>query len=302
MMRGDLVFAQPVGQLPRQTLGHLARVHEHEGRAVLANQCREAVVIFRPHVMRHHRFEWRRRQLDREIDVATMALINHRAIGNIVREPRAVPTRKRATASTGRCVADKPMRSGGRPCDRGQPLERQRQVSAAPRTDHRVNLVDDHGAHVRQTFAASFRRQQQVKRFRRGHEDMRRRLAPSTRACAGEVSPVRTAEVITGASSPISAAIARMPLQRLGEVLVDVAAQRLERRNVDDPRFFGQRMREAFAQQIVDGTQKGGQRLTGSGGRRDERVAAGADRCPSGRLRRPSAGPASDRNHRSTAG
>ncbi|HEX7284073.1 MAG TPA: hypothetical protein VF239_18595, partial [Vicinamibacterales bacterium] len=33
--------------------------------------------------MRHHRFERRTRQLDREIEIATMTFIDHRAIGHV---------------------------------------------------------------------------------------------------------------------------------------------------------------------------------------------------------------------------
>ena len=55
------------------------------------------------------------------------------------------------------------------------------------------------------------------------------------------VSPVRTAAVMRGASSPIASASCADAAPRLGQVLVDVGAQRLERRDVDDAHFVGQR-------------------------------------------------------------
>ena len=57
----------------------------------------------------------------------------------------AAPPRKRATSSSGRCVADSPMRcSGAAAGERFEPLERQREVRAALGRHQRVDLVDDH--------------------------------------------------------------------------------------------------------------------------------------------------------------
>ena len=96
------------------------------------------------------------------------------------------PPRKRATSSSGRCVADRPIRCSGRrrvPAQRLEPLERQRQVRAALAGDQRVDLVDDHRVHRRQPLAR-VRGQQQEQRLGRGDEDVRR-LAQEARALAG---------------------------------------------------------------------------------------------------------------------
>ena len=61
------------------------------------------------------------------------------------------------------------------PGDLLQPLERQREVRAAPRADHRVDLVDDDGAHRAQHLAAALGRQQQIQRLGRRHQNVRRR-------------------------------------------------------------------------------------------------------------------------------
>ena len=53
------------------------------------------------------------------------------------------PPRKRAISSSGRCVADRPMRCGGALGDRLEPLERQHEVGAALGGGERVDLVDD---------------------------------------------------------------------------------------------------------------------------------------------------------------
>ena len=60
---------------------------------------------------------------------------------------------------------------------------------------------------------------------------------------------------------------------RLGEVLVDVGAQRLQRRDVDDADFVGQRRGGRLLHQIVDRGEKRRERLAGSGRRGNQRVA-----------------------------
>ena len=281
-MRGDLVLAQPVGQLPRQPLGHLPRVDEHERGAMLANQRRDAVVVLRPHFMRHHRFERRRGQLDAEIDVAAMTLINHRAIGHIVLDCGG-PHQESRDGLDGTLRGRQPDAEGRPVRNRGKTLEREGEVRAAARADHRVDLVDDHRADVREPLAAPLRRQQQVQRLRGRHENVRRRPHHRRARRRGRVSGAhrrgdhRSREAHFGGQR----ANAR---QGLSEVLVDVAAQSFERRDVEDSGLLGQAVLDAFAQQIIDGDQECREGLARSGRRRNQRVAPFADRGPSGRL------------------
>ena len=95
--------------------------------------------------------------------------------------PRSTPPRNRATSSSGRCVADRPMRCGGPAAQRArQPLERQREVRAALGRHERVNLVDDDGVD-RAERLARVRRQQQIQRLGRRDQDVGR-LALKPRA------------------------------------------------------------------------------------------------------------------------
>jgi hypothetical protein len=71
----------------------------------------------------------------------------------------------------------------------------------------------------------------------------------------------------------------------LGEILVDVRAQRLERRDVDDPDFIGQRAGEPVLDEVVERSQEGRERLARSGRRGDKRVPPVADGRPALRLR-----------------
>jgi hypothetical protein len=61
---------------------------------------------------------------------------------------------------------------------------------------------------------------------------------------------------------------------RFGQILVDVRAQRLQRRYVEDANFVGQARAEAFLEQVVERDEKRGKRLAGTGGRRDQGVGS----------------------------
>ena len=54
---GDVLLAEPLGEMPRDALGLPPGVDEHERRPVLAHELRQAVVDLRPHLPRHHRLE-----------------------------------------------------------------------------------------------------------------------------------------------------------------------------------------------------------------------------------------------------
>ena len=54
------------------------------------------------------------------------------------------PARNRATSSTGRTVADSPIRWAGRSQQGVEPLEAEREVRAALGAGDRVHLVEDH--------------------------------------------------------------------------------------------------------------------------------------------------------------
>ena len=72
--------------------------------------------------------------------------------------------------------------------------------------------------------------------------------------------------------------------QRGLEVALDVVAEGLERRDVDDAGDGIEFLLLAAADELVDPDQESGEGLAGSGWGRDEGVAAGADDRPSGGL------------------
>jgi hypothetical protein len=111
-------------------------------------------------------------------------------------------------------------------------------MRAAARADDRVNFVDDHRADMRQPLAALLRCQQEVERFRRRHENMRR--SPDHRGPRGRG---RVASSYRGSNHRGREAHGRRHVsnagQRLREVFVNVAAERLERRNIQHTGLLG---------------------------------------------------------------
>ena len=128
------------------------------------------------------------------------------------------------------------------------------------------------------------RAKQNVERFRRRHQDVRRAAAHPLALGGG-----RVARSDPGADfdigKPAPAELLSDAGQRRLEVAMDVVRQRLERRDVDDLRRIGERRLETLPHQVVDRRQKGRERLARSGRRGDEGVAAGLDRRPGFGLR-----------------
>ncbi len=170
--------------------------------------------------------------------------------------------------------------------DRLQPFQAQREMAAAFAGRERMDLVDDHAAHRRQHLAAGDGAEQHVERFGRRHEDVRRQaqrlLALLGRCVAGahgrpdfHVRQTERGQLRADAG------------ERRFEVEPDVVRQGLQRRDVDDAGLIGQPFGvEASTHQAVERREERRQRLAGTGRRGDQRVAAGVDRRPGGRLRR----------------
>ena len=121
-----------------------------------------------------------------------------------------------------------------------EPRQRQRQVRAALIVRHGVDLVDDHRAHVLQHLARPACGEQNVQRFRRGHQNVRmlarHMLALGLRRIAGAERGADGREL----HEPLHRELRNLG-QRNFEILVNVVAQRLERRDIEDLRLFRQR-------------------------------------------------------------
>ena len=184
-----------------------------------------------------------------------------------------MPPRKRAIVSSGRWVADRPMRwggfvrSGSRRCSRRS--RRQGEVGAALGPGDRVDLVDDDVLDAAQDLAR-LAREQQVQALGGRDEDVGRVAGDLATVLAGRVAgaardgdPRRlVAELLRGQADAG---------QRRAQVAFHVVGQRLERGDVEDPDVAGVRR----------GLPAGWGRGRGGRGRRGTR--RGSCRCRSGR-------------------
>ena len=157
-------------------------------------------------------------------------------------------------------------------------------MRAASRSDDRVDLVDDDSGRRPEHLAAALRRQEQVQRLGRRHQDVRRRSQHRGALALGRIAGAHGGgDARWGEAGRLGERANRAP--RLGEILVNVRAQRLQRRHVDDADFVGQRRAQPFLKQIVERRQKRRERLAGPRRRRDERVPPLANRRPAAALR-----------------
>ena len=254
-MRGHGILAEPVAEVPRDALRQLPCVHEHQRGPVCRDERGQAVVVLLPDLVRHHGLEGGARQLDAEVHSAPVADVDDGAAGRIAGGEEA------GDLLDGRLGGGQPdALQCGCSGDGLQPLERQREVCSTPRTDDRVDLVHDDRAHGAKHLPAAVGREEQIQRFRRRHEDVRRRPQHRRplrlRGIAGPhggSDPGRTQPGLFGQAVNARA--------RLREVLVNVGAERLQRRHVDDAHLVRQRRRTTLFEQPVDGGEKGRQCL-----------------------------------------
>ena len=117
-----------------------------------------------------------------------------------------------------------------------QPLQRQREMTAAFAGNQRVDFIHDHRARGLQHSATGFRAQQDVQRFRRGHHDVRRpfahRVAFGLRGVAGAH---RGADFDVGRTHSFE--FGTNAFDRHFQIDAHVVGQRLQRRHVHDGGF-----------------------------------------------------------------
>ena len=189
-----------------------------------------------------------------------------------------VPPRNRATSSTGRTVADRPIRRAGRSSRASRRSRDEREVGAALGAGDGVDLVDDDGLDAAQRLAR-LGGQQQEQRLGRGDEDVGG-LARELAALVGGG--------VTGADG--DAHVGRLEAEALGglpdagegaaEVALDVDGEGLERGDVEDAAPVERVLGGRAGGDPVEGPEEGRQRLAGAGGGDDEGVLAGGGRAP----------------------
>ena len=284
VVRRDLIRPQALGEMQREPLRQPPGVHEHQRRAVLRDQLHQPLVDLVPHLGRHHRLERRRRDLDREIERAGVAGVNDLGKRDAGCGMGASSDEEAGYLLDGLLRGREPDALEATAGQVLQPLERQREMAAPLVARQGVNLVHDHGPHAPQHLACALGREDQVERLGSCDEDVWRpphHLLPRGRR--------RVAGAHQGADLHVGQAQRFQRAadlgQRLGQVLLDVVRERLQRGDVHHLRAIAQRAVEPLAQQRIDRRQEGGERLAGSRGRRDQGVAPGLDQGPGVPLR-----------------
>ena len=289
VVRGHRVLAQPLGKVPRHPLGEATGVDEHEGGAMRLDQLGKPAVDLVPDFVRHDCVERGLWKLEAEIEGSAVAGVDD---GRAVRRQPFPHLLDRLHRSRQPDPLDRPASHVL------QALQAEGQVRAAPRLQHRVDLVHDDGAHGAEHVPAPSCGEQQIERLRRGDQDMGRR--PEHRRALGGGGITRADG--GGDLRRPEAHLLRQPADLtpgLGEVPVDVRAQRLEGRDVEDPSLLREDALEALPQQQVQLYKEGGQGFSGPRGGGDQCVPAGPDGLPTlllrgGRLAQPLGEPAGD--------
>ena len=199
-----------------------------------------------------------------------------RAPASTISTSRRVPPRKAPIASSGRWVADRPMRCGSAAA---RWLSRSRlsaRCDAALRGGDGVHLVDDDVLDAAQDLPR-LAGEEQVERLGRGDEDVGRVFASARRASAG-VSPVRLRDGDLRHGLPQPLGRAPDPGQRRAQVALDVVGQGLERADVEHADRPLRRCR--LGHEPIEAPQEGGEGLAAAGRGMDQGVRAAADRAP----------------------
>jgi hypothetical protein len=167
-MGGHLVLAQPLAQLMGHSLGQLPGVDEDQGGSVAGDVARDTVDDLAPLIARDRGLELAVGQLQRQIEAAAVPAVDDR--GERLARPHQQAGRRLDRLDGGR-EADANRRMTG---DCLEPLERERQMRAPLVAREGVDLVDDDCFHGGDRRPGPLGGQVQVKRFRRGHEEVRR--------------------------------------------------------------------------------------------------------------------------------
>ena len=282
----DILFRQHV-HARRHPLGLRAVVDEDQRSARAANLREHQRCDRRPDRAVHMRevVHWRHHAGLHPLDEAAV----HDRRG--AEAGRNAGARRQAPGQEARDLVERPLR--GRESDalrwlggqRREALEGEREVRTTLGTGHGVNLVHDHGTQRAEHRAASHAGQQDVQRFRRRDQDVRRLAQhPRARRGGGVARPNGHADVRKFLSRCREALGQRLEWRL--EVALHVVVQRLERRYVEQVHRVRERRVESIGDELVQLPEKSRQRLAGAGRREDERVRAIRDGRPSLSLRR----------------
>ena len=193
------------------------------------------------------------------------------------------PARKRATSSTGRTVADSPIRCAGR---RGGRRDARATAPGARRAWCRRRACTSSMMTVSTPARAS--RAAEV-RMRNSDSGVVMSMSVGVRANARRssagVSPERTETVMSGSGSPSRVGGVPDADERAAQVALDVDGERLQGGDVQDPAAGLRSSGRGCDGEPVEGPEEGGEGLARAGRGDHEGVVAAADRRPGAVLR-----------------
>ena len=231
VMRGDMLLADPLGQMARDALGQPPRIDENQRGAVLADQVRQPIVDLRPHLARHHGARAAPAAASsarsRSRDVAAVD------DGAVAQASRSVPTEKSGDLLDRLLRRRQPHAHQAAAGERLQALERQRQMRAALVAGDRMNFIDDDGA-----AGASMSRPDCEPSSMYSDSGVVTTICGGLRRMRARSACERIAGAHHRANStsgrPSAASSSRMPCERRFQIALNVVRQRLQRRHVND--------------------------------------------------------------------
>jgi hypothetical protein len=157
-------------------------------------------------------------------------------------------------------------------------------MSATLVASERVDLVDDDRLGAAQQLSTARRGQQQVERFGRRDQDVRRMLEHRRSGMRRRVARAQRHAHLRHRNTELLGDFPNLG-ERALQILLNVGRERLERRHVHDLRMDLRGGLDARAIEPVETNQERGEGLAGSGGSGDQRVLPTRDRRPALGLR-----------------
>src|ERR1700722_10640867 len=147
-----------------------------------------------------------------------------------------------------------------------------------------VNLVDDYSLNIAQDDAALLGREQNVKRFGGSDENVRRAFEHSLPVFHQSVTRANRGSNCRHQQAALARHLQNFSQRNL-KILLNVIAQRFERRNIEDLSAVLQFASERLTDEPVDAGEKSCQRFARSRGSRDQSRVSGEDVGPALLLR-----------------
>ncbi len=257
--------AESFGQEVGDPLGHLARVDEHQGRAVLEDVGGDAVEHVPELGAARHRLELGRRQLDGHVEVALVAAVDHRG-----RRPGRIGARQQPghhlEGPLRRRQPDALEAAAVLRHQRGQALEGEGEVGAALVAGQGVHLVDDHRVHAAEHRARGGGGEEQVEGLGGGDEQVGW-VPAHGRPLGGRGVAGADGDAKGGGCQPEAFGLPLDAGQWHLQVLVDVGGQGSEGGDVDHTRpglLGGRPAGRLGSVGGIDGHEEAGQGLAGA--------------------------------------